>query len=102
MLKDKEWLGQSKKFEDAELQSIQSIIGWRFVQMQREFELELNVSKATISRYLQIVIGAEKWIYYDNSKRKACVDPVQPHLKRDINCQKVQNAMYLVRSERSV
>lgn len=41
----------------------------------------------------RIVTGDEKWIYYDNPKRKAAyVDPSQPgpsQPKRDIHCQKV-------------
>lgn len=41
----------------------------------------------------RIVTGDEKWVYYDNPKRKAAyVDPGQPgpsQPKRDIHCQKV-------------
>lgn len=41
----------------------------------------------------RIVTGDEKWVYYDNPKRKAAyVDPGQPvpsHPKRDIHCEKV-------------
>jgi len=63
--------------------------------------LSCTIDKTTEKSLLwQIVIGDEKWVYYDNSERKKTwVNPGQPItslIKRNIHCKKLLLYNWLV------